>query len=284
MSTTFHPEVADKKEIKPPNKLARLLAVAAFIWGILSIVVGFFGAASLLEGLALVLSGLAFLLPSAWWFYCVSEDRKAAARFQDTVTTNEELSKFLTEEDRLVLEGMSYVKVPERKRRHWPLTTSLSVVLFVLAVIIMPLPEGAEANTETPSTTPETPTTTQPTSTADTAADESRSSAASASSSAAEESRRSEEERIERERRENEERDRQKPVETAPQQQQNDQPIQLIPPPAPEPAPAPPQSAYYENCTAVWNATGGPIYAGQPGYAGHLDRDGDGVGCENDPR
>lgn len=46
------------------------------------------------------------------------------------------------------------------------------------------------------------------------------------------------------------------------------------------PAQAPMQSASYANCTAVWNAIGGPIYLGQPRY----DRDGDGVGCEKDPR
>jgi hypothetical protein len=36
----------------------------------------------------------------------------------------------------------------------------------------------------------------------------------------------------------------------------------------------------YENCTAVRAAGAAPIYRGQPGYASHLDRDGDGVGCE----
>ncbi|QQU85249.1 excalibur calcium-binding domain-containing protein [Corynebacterium riegelii] len=51
------------------------------------------------------------------------------------------------------------------------------------------------------------------------------------------------------------------------------------------PAQAPQQpSAYYRNCRAVWDAIGGPIHAGQPGYDSHLDRDGDGVGCEKDPR
>jgi Excalibur calcium-binding domain. len=50
---------------------------------------------------------------------------------------------------------------------------------------------------------------------------------------------------------------------------------------APAPAPA---SAHYKNCTAVWNAIGSPIYVGDPGYASHLDRDGDGIGCEKDPR
>ena len=57
--------------------------------------------------------------------------------------------------------------------------------------------------------------------------------------------------------------------------------------PAPAPAAPPPVSArpvYYPNCTAVWNAIGRPVYRGEPGYAPHLDRDGDGIGCETRPR
>ncbi|MFH9723026.1 excalibur calcium-binding domain-containing protein [Streptomyces sp. NPDC017254] len=39
-------------------------------------------------------------------------------------------------------------------------------------------------------------------------------------------------------------------------------------------------SVSYENCAAVRAAGAAPIHAGEPGYARHLDRDGDGVGCE----
>ncbi|MFV5996110.1 excalibur calcium-binding domain-containing protein [Streptomyces sp. NPDC056231] len=39
-------------------------------------------------------------------------------------------------------------------------------------------------------------------------------------------------------------------------------------------------SAYYANCDAVRAAGAAPIHAGDPGYGRHLDRDGDGVGCE----
>lgn len=37
---------------------------------------------------------------------------------------------------------------------------------------------------------------------------------------------------------------------------------------------------YYANCDAVRAAGAAPIRIGQPGYGPHLDRDGDGVGCE----
>ncbi|WP_054860417.1 excalibur calcium-binding domain-containing protein [Gracilibacillus sp. JCM 18860] len=36
----------------------------------------------------------------------------------------------------------------------------------------------------------------------------------------------------------------------------------------------------YDNCTHARNAGAAPVYEGDPGYGRHLDRDGDGVGCE----
>lgn len=40
------------------------------------------------------------------------------------------------------------------------------------------------------------------------------------------------------------------------------------------------QSVYYRYCSDVRAAGKAPLLAGQPGYASHLDRDGDGVACE----
>lgn len=36
----------------------------------------------------------------------------------------------------------------------------------------------------------------------------------------------------------------------------------------------------YRNCTAARAAGAAPVYIGEPGYGPHLDRDGDGIGCE----
>ncbi|MDR7329860.1 excalibur calcium-binding domain-containing protein [Corynebacterium guangdongense] len=52
------------------------------------------------------------------------------------------------------------------------------------------------------------------------------------------------------------------------------------PAPAPAPVPAPQQSTYFQNCSAARAAGAAPVYRGNPGYGSHLDRDGDGVGCE----
>lgn len=37
---------------------------------------------------------------------------------------------------------------------------------------------------------------------------------------------------------------------------------------------------YYKNCAEVRAAGKAPLRKGDPGYAEHLDRDGDGVACE----
>ena len=61
--------------------------------------------------------------------------------------------------------------------------------------------------------------------------------------------------------------------------------------PEPEPAPEPmppvshsPSRAHggraFANCSEARAAGAAPVYAGDPGYARRLDRDGDGVGCE----
>lgn len=39
-------------------------------------------------------------------------------------------------------------------------------------------------------------------------------------------------------------------------------------------------SVYYDNCTAAKAAGAAPVSEGDPGYGRHLDRDGDGIGCE----
>lgn len=54
------------------------------------------------------------------------------------------------------------------------------------------------------------------------------------------------------------------------------------PPPAPKPEPKKeePKTVYYKNCSAARAAGAAPVHRGDAGYGSHLDRDGDGVGCE----
>ena len=52
----------------------------------------------------------------------------------------------------------------------------------------------------------------------------------------------------------------------------------------PAPAPRPAHTATYKNCADVWNKLGRSIYPRDAGFQSKFDRDGDGVGCERDPR
>lgn len=56
-------------------------------------------------------------------------------------------------------------------------------------------------------------------------------------------------------------------------------PVQPAQQPAQQPAPAP-AHVHYRNCREAKDAGAAPIYRGDPGYAPHLDRDGDGIACE----
>lgn len=60
--------------------------------------------------------------------------------------------------------------------------------------------------------------------------------------------------------------------------------------PTPEPTQTPTPSAtltapavYYDDCTAVWQALGRPIFKEDPGYRVLFDWDANGVGCEDNP-
>lgn len=76
------------------------------------------------------------------------------------------------------------------------------------------------------------------------------------------------------------------PAQNQPARQAQAQPVrQAQAQPVRHQAPAPAASGKrYKNCRAVWNELGRPIRSNEPGYGRHLDRDGDGVGCERRPR
>lgn len=65
------------------------------------------------------------------------------------------------------------------------------------------------------------------------------------------------------------------PTTTQPPATQPPPPPTTQPPPPPEPDPV-----YYSNCSEARAAGAAPVRRGDPGYGTHLDRDGDGIGCE----
>ena len=63
--------------------------------------------------------------------------------------------------------------------------------------------------------------------------------------------------------------------------EQATQPAYVAPPVEQAPAQQAPAAPMFANCTEARAAGVAPLYAGQPGYASKLDRDGDGVACES---
>lgn len=285
---TALPNVDDPVVGEKPKTWKRILAWGGFLWGFLSILVGVVDGGSFAEAAGFILFGLAFFAPSAWWMYCTAKDEKAFRQYRETLQTNENLAQFLTDADRVVLQGMSGVQPPRKVNRHWPVVTIGSIVALVVGTVITPLEEdGDSGSSSTPPTTvsssvsPAASTSAAfVTTPADEGAAEREHEAAEAEASRAEEARLAEErEAADRERVAEEQRLEQERIERE-RAEQEAVPQQFV---APVQAPQQP-STYYRNCRAVWDAIGGPIHAGQPGYDSHLDRDGDGVGCEKDPR
>ncbi|OFT77200.1 hypothetical protein HMPREF3104_02850 [Corynebacterium sp. HMSC30G07] len=285
---TALPNVDDSALGQKPKAWKRILAWGGFLWGFLSILVGVVDGGSFAEAAGFILFGLAFFAPSAWWMYCTAKDEKAFRQYRKTLQTNENLAQYLTDADRVVLQGMSGVQPPRKVNRHWPVVTIGSIVALVVGTVITPLEEdGDSGSSSTPPTTvsssvsPAASTSAASvTTSADAGAAEREREAAEAEASRAEEARLAEErEAAERARVAEEQRLEQERIERE-RAEQEAVPQQFV---APAQAPQQP-SAYYRNCRAVWDAIGGPIHAGQPGYDSHLDRDGDGVGCEKDPR
>lgn len=56
--------------------------------------------------------------------------------------------------------------------------------------------------------------------------------------------------------------------------------VELPAPEVEEPNEPAQEDVYYENCTAAKEAGAAPLRDGDPGYRPKLDRDGDGVACE----
>ncbi|WP_052203469.1 excalibur calcium-binding domain-containing protein [Corynebacterium riegelii] len=285
---TALPNVDDPVVGEKPKTWKRILAWGGFLWGFLSILVGVVDGGSFAEAAGFILFGLAFFAPSAWWMYCTAKDEKAFRQYRETLQTNENLAQFLTDADRVVLQGMSGVQPPRKVNRHWPVVTIGSIVALVVGTVITPLEEdGDSGSSSTPPTTVSSSVSPAAstsavfvTTSADEGAAEREREAAEAEASRAEEARLAEErEAAERARVAEEQRLEQERIERERAEQE------VVPQQFVAPAQAPQQpSAYYRNCRAVWDAIGGPIHAGQPGYDSHLDRDGDGVGCEKDPR
>lgn len=272
--------------------MPKILAWAGLVFGLFLLLASVLGSSESRIGGVLV--SLAFLLPSAWWFFCEKQDRKSRDAYKQDVHRHEELTRFLGPQDQSILNGLGEVESPKTFQRHWPLVTLGSIMLFLLGGLLLP---PSESESSSPSSTGETATTATSTpsaavsSTAETkeseeaikseeakrSEDARRSAEMKAQQEA--EARRAEEQRL-REQAQEEQARMSAEQEVVPPVEPNTQPQGLV-------APPPQQRTSYANCKDVWNSIGRPIYAGEPGYTagkGKLDGDSDGAGCEKDPR
>lgn len=216
-----------------------------------------------------IFTAVGFLIPSAWWYYCESKDRKAKSEYDQRVEAHSTWKEHLDPiEDQALLSGFgASIPEPEPFRRRWGWMFFSAFVAFALAAILTP-ETPATSETEEPEAVTTSETTTSETTTSSTTTSSTTSSTTTKEPAPEPET--------------------QEPTEEPYVEQQ---PVYT---PAPDPTPAPQQfvqqpaapviqespSVYYENCDAVRAAGAAPLYMGSPGYAPKLDRDGDGVACE----
>jgi len=241
------------------------------------------------ETLFMLLFGLVFVIPGAWWIISDRRDQKKWDRYEETVENNRRLATMIGDDNPDIVAGMGVVEPPSKRSRHWGIVSIVMVVLFAGFVVLAPEQETTSEETPTTSTSPTTSltATTNKTSTTRTTA---------SSSSSTTTTTQSQELTV-------------TSTGTVEPTEAEVQPAAVLPPPpapveeAPtltvDASPAPQQAngfmgtadtggkSSYANCKDVWNTLGRPIHAGEPGYvAGHgkLDGNSDGVGCEKDPR
>ncbi|WP_245802255.1 excalibur calcium-binding domain-containing protein [Corynebacterium pacaense] len=263
-------------------KWKSILAWVSVVFGACSLI-SLFSSGSVGGAFGSLLMSIAFGLPGAWWMYCNARDRKAASAYGSAMKKHIQLTGLLRETDPTIVMGMGTPDAPATQKRRWPVVAGASVAVAFIGASLLPTPEPGVAPAVSTTTASPTAETTSPVAT--TTRTTSRKPTTRTSTSTPTTLAQSVEPTTEQPA---------PPVGEAPVVQQGFAAIPAAPvveeAPAPAPAPVPaapapaPASASYKNCTAVWNAIGGPIYSGNPGYAGHLDSDGDGIGCEKDPR
>ena len=143
--TTPSPNAADPTSTsggwQPSKKNRRHLAIAGVFLGALTI----FGALSGGDGgtnaaIGNVLMGIAFLIPSLWWFHCENADQGALQAYQEAMKVRGQTPHLLTVSDMILLRGMDELEKPRPKNRRWRLVAALSVALSFLGTVIIPDP------------------------------------------------------------------------------------------------------------------------------------------------
>lgn len=288
------PELTEPTYVKPPV-WKPVLAWVGVVLGVLFLAAAVGTLGDGVRGSAgIILLGLAMVIPGAWWIYCERKDRAHAEEDyrldQQAARAQQSMAGFVAPG---ALTPLTWDTPLTPVKRRWSIVATISVALFIVAVVVLPPVEAEPEASPSPVTNQveTTVTTTTPSSPPSSTAASEPSVVTVTEVADADEA----------------------DVPGRPYQPFADQPSDhqyapvaavpgyesasaaapapvapapsYVPAPAPAPAPAPvaaapPASAYYPNCSAARAAGVAPIQRGQPGYAPKLDRDNDGVACE----
>lgn len=269
----------------PFTSVKKIIAWIALGFGALLIVTSF-SSGTLRDALAGVFLGLVFIIPGAWWLYCHNRDARDAATFREESQQRQYLAGLLGDDHPDIVAGMGSADAPQRRPRHWGRVAATAFAMLVAFFIAVPTDDTAttaDDDLPTTSATPEPVKVTETvvvTSTPETTSSSSRPSKPRATATRTRTSTSSTTPEPVREPVDEPAEQYERPVAPEPVPAQADtrpQGFYQAPPPAPAPAPA---ATYFPNCSAARAAGAAPVYIGGPGYGTHLDRDGDGVGCE----
>lgn len=268
------PELTEPTYVKPPV-WKPVLAWVGVVLGVLFLAAAVGTLGDGVRGSAgIILWGLAMVIPGAWWIYCERKDRAHAEEDyrldQQAARAQQSMAGFVAPG---ALTPLTWDTPLTPVKRRWSIVATISVALFIVAVVVSPPVEAEPEASPSPVTNQvETTVTTTPSSPPSSTAASEPSVVTVTEVADADEA----------------------DVPGRPHQPFADQPsdhqyapVAAVPgyesAPAAAPAPvaaAPPASAYYPNCSAARAAGMAPILRGQPGYAPKLDRDNDGVACE----
>ncbi|KQB86423.1 excalibur calcium-binding domain-containing protein [Corynebacterium lowii] len=297
------------EEYKAPT-WKTILAWISVVLGGLTLLGGIISGGGFVHVIGTTLLAAGVALPGAWWFYCEKRDKA----FREATIDYPEATGEPDDQTRVFFTAPPE---PEKFPRRWPIIAACSVFLLIVGGLLSPSkPDEEESN---PTSTQETSlnpsrtiaATKTPTSAREEPAEEEENTEEEPSTEEAAEDNerrstntdldeRGEPQRVTVNRsapQENPE------AESDPEPENVEAPAKETPAednagaaeeaaetPAPEaPAPAPEAPAaeentsgvYYKNCAEARAAGAAPLYPTTPGYSLDLDRDGDGVACEN---
>lgn len=272
-----HRTPREAAEFTRSNMIGNAMLWIAAAVGALLVAGALMPGSSLMSAIGSGLIGLAILGAASWALFCRSTDDRALAKWSREEDERRRLAQMLTPADSLVLAGMQPASPPERKQRHWGAVAPTMGALSIAGMVM-----GAAGAPPATATDPDvTATVTESRTVTETTTKSATSSSSSSSTSTSTPSSQSETGAIDND----DEYRRQTPEPDAPRAAYAPVPVRPTPTPTYTPRetytpPANTGGGAYPNCSAARAAGAAPVYIGSPGYGPHLDRDGDGVGCE----